>query len=170
MGRMIAAAVILWAVGSPGFACEGDSSQAKQLCFRCKIVRIDPASGKQIVLAEPTLVTLENRAARFVSGGEIPIPTGETGEDSKPELAQTGIDVRLNARGLRNDRLRVDVTVQVTVQEKTKGDTVRLHTSSLRSVETVRPNQVLHLKLDGGETNPGDQVLEVRVEEYPPRP
>jgi pilus assembly protein CpaC len=65
------------------------------------------------ILAEPTLVARTGETARFLSGGEIPIPVASTLDRVTIEYKEFGVGVSFTPTVLTDDRIHLDVTTEV---------------------------------------------------------
>ena len=111
------------------------------------VVRTNPALPERIaalrkdclaqVLAEPNLVTLNNRPAFFQLGGQIAIPSAE-GQQSgtKPEYKNIGTQIDFVPNLLGNGRLRLELHYQCSELDRTHTATVRgLPSPGIRTLE-----------------------------------
>jgi Flp pilus assembly secretin CpaC len=121
-------------------------------------------AGDSKVIAEPRLTTLGGRPASFLSGGEIPVTLGQ-GQDAKLELIEFGISVTMMARPLEEGKVRLDLTFRDSRPEKSTGDSVRVRSRSVQSIEPLPLGQTAKLELQKAAPDGGRWKLEVRVHE-----
>ncbi len=81
-------------------------------------------NGSAKILAEPTLTTLTGQEAKFLSGGEFPIPVPRGDEGITIEFKEFGVGVKFLPVVL--DSGRINLTLNVTVSELTSSNTVSL--------------------------------------------
>lgn len=69
------------------------------------------------VLAEPTLITLSGRSAKFLAGGEFPVPVPQTGVGGSSTITITyktfGVGLQFTPTVLGNGRINIDVAPEV---------------------------------------------------------
>src|SRR5262249_31611087 len=65
------------------------------------------------ILAEPTLVARTGETAKFLSGGEVPIPVAQSLDRITVEYTQFGVGVSFTPTVLSDDRIHLDVTTEV---------------------------------------------------------
>jgi pilus assembly protein CpaC len=65
------------------------------------------------ILAEPTLVARSGETARFLSGGEVPIPIAQEFGQITVTYKEFGVGVAFTPTVLTEDRIRLDVTTEV---------------------------------------------------------
>jgi pilus assembly protein CpaC len=65
------------------------------------------------ILAEPTLVARTGETARFLSGGEVPIPIAQSEERITVTYKEFGVGVAFTPTVLSDDRIHLDVTTEV---------------------------------------------------------
>jgi type II secretory pathway component GspD/PulD (secretin) len=135
--------------------------KTRQYALHCTLTEFDQADNKKI-LAEPFLVTQEEKPASFCSGSQIVLPTGK---GQKVESAQLGFSARMKVQGLKNGKVRLDVSIQNDKQEKTTGNRTRIQSNSVRSIEFLRPGELVTLELDKDEATGGSYLFEIRVRE-----
>jgi hypothetical protein len=150
-------------VGSQPVAGGDQPSPGKQLQFNVRVFEGDPLGSRQAgtlkVLAEPRLVTLENRPFSFVSGGEILIKDGEG-----VQFQTFGRTIEGKPGAVKDGKVRLEITLSnTTVGERTE-DRIQLHSESTRTITTVRLGEVV--KLRWGKGSADKQIwAELSVEE-----
>ncbi len=65
------------------------------------------------ILAEPTLVARSGETAKFLSGGEVPIPIAQSEERITVIYKEFGVGVSFTPTVLSDDRIHLDVTTEV---------------------------------------------------------
>jgi pilus assembly protein CpaC len=70
-------------------------------------------NGVGKILAEPTLVARTGETARFLSGGEVPIPIAQSEERITVTYKEFGVGVAFTPTVLSDDRIHLDVTTEV---------------------------------------------------------
>jgi pilus assembly protein CpaC len=65
------------------------------------------------ILAEPTLVARTGETARFLSGGEVPIPIAQSEERITVVYKEFGVGIAFTPTVLSDDRIHLDVTTEV---------------------------------------------------------
>jgi hypothetical protein len=123
----------------------------KQLQFNVRVLEGDPLGSREAgtlkVLAEPRLITLENRPFSFVSGGELPVTDGES-----VQFQSFGRMIEGKPGAVKDGKVRLDITLSsTTIGERTK-DRIQLHSESTRTITTVRLGEVVKLRWGKGGT------------------
>ena len=137
----------------------GDHSQAggdkslpiKQFLFKLRVYEGDPLgsveAGTLKLLAEPTLVTLENGSITFAyGGGEPAIPAGF--KDMK--FDQMGRMIKGTPVAVKDGKIRLDITLSNTTVGKGTEKHIQLNTESTRTITTVKPGEVVKLRWGKG--------------------
>jgi pilus assembly protein CpaC len=100
------------------------------------------ANGLVKVLAEPTLVTLSGQQARFLAGGEMPIPLAGTFGQVQVEWKKFGIILDFTPTVIAGDTIHLDLATEVSEIDQsvsvTIGGTSIPGISSRKSETTVR--------------------------------
>jgi hypothetical protein len=153
-------------VGSQPTAGGDQPPQGKQLQFNVRVFEGDPLGSREAgtlkVLAEPRLVTLQNRTFSFVSGGEIPITDGEN-----VQYQPFGRMIEGKAAAVKDGKVRLDISLSnTTIGERTEGR-IQLHSESTRTITTVRLGEVVKLRWRKGGTEK-QTWAELSVEEVQP--
>ncbi len=105
-------------------------------------------ANKAKVLAEPTLVTVNERPAYFFSGGEIPVPVLSKGGTTTVKFQEFGTRVELLPTLLRNGRIRLAISPRISEIDNTHSIIVAgtsVPALRTRSVET-------EIEMKNGET------------------
>lgn len=136
-------------VGSQPTAGGDQPPPGKQLQFNVRVLEGDPLGSREAgtlkVLAEPRLVTLENRPFSFISGGELPITDGES-----VQYQPFGRMIEGKAGAVKDGKVRLDITLSnTTIGERTE-DRIQLHRESTRTITTVRLGEVVKLRWGKG--------------------
>ncbi len=100
------------------------------------------SNGLAKVLAEPTLVTLSGQQARFLAGGELPIPLGGSFGQVQVEWKRFGILLDFTPTVIAGDTIHLDLSAEVSEIDQslaiTIGGTTVPGLSSRQSQTTVR--------------------------------
>jgi pilus assembly protein CpaC len=100
------------------------------------------SNGLAKVLAEPTLVTLSGQQARFLAGGELPIPLGGSFGQVQVEWKKFGILLDFTPTVIAGDTIHLDLATEVSEIDQslaiTIGGTTIPGLSSRQSQTTVR--------------------------------
>jgi pilus assembly protein CpaC len=100
------------------------------------------SNGLAKVLAEPTLVTLSGQQARFLAGGELPIPLGGSFGQIAVEWKKFGILLDFTPTVIAGDTIHLDLAAEVSELDQSLGVTIGGTTipglSSRQSQTTVR--------------------------------
>jgi len=99
--------------------------------------------GLVSVLAEPTLTARSGETARFLAGGEFPVPVGVDNGDIRIEFKEFG--VRLSFTPTVLDSGRIALTVQPEVSELTDNGAVRLQGITVPALATRRAETTVEL-------------------------
>lgn len=161
---MALAAVLL--VGSQSTAADDKPSPAKQLQLNLRVLEGDPLGSREAgtlkVVADPRILTLENRPASFVSGGEIAVTDGDG-----MQLIQLGRMVEVKPGAVKDSKVRLDITLSnTTIAERTE-ERIQVHTESTRMISTVRLGEVVKFRWRKGSADRRVWV-ELTVEEVKP--
>lgn len=92
-------------------------------------------NGSAKILAEPTLTTLTGQEAKFLSGGEFPIPIPSGDERTTIEFKEFGVGVKFIPVVL--DSGRINLTLNVTVSELVETNPVVIQAGSTQSTFLV---------------------------------
>ena len=116
--------------------------------------------NKAKLLAEPTLVTVTGRPASFNVGGEIPVPVISKDGRTSVEFHEYGTRVDLLPTLLRNGRIRLAISPQISVIDNTRSTNIAEF-----SVPAVRTRAIeAEIEMADGET----VVLGGFAEQSPP--
>jgi pilus assembly protein CpaC len=100
------------------------------------------SNGLAKVLAEPTLVTLSGQQARFLAGGELPIPLGGSFGQVNVEWKRFGILLDFTPTVIAGDTIHLDLSAEVSEIDQSLGVTIGGTTvpglTSRQSQTTVR--------------------------------
>jgi hypothetical protein len=159
---LIAGAALAGLVGFGGESRAGDKDAAPPRLYRIdlKIVECD-AEGNKSVVCQPTFVTRENDPARSFAGQKV-----ETSEDrGKAEYLVVGTSAEVVVRPLPGGKVRLDASVQYSWRESGPQSKIRVRSSGVRAVETVRLGETFREELDTDPSVGGRQVIEITVQE-----
>jgi hypothetical protein len=90
------------------------------------------AAGTVKVLAEPTLVTLENTTCTLVVGGEIPVPGGD-----ELRFLQFGQCLKIRPTRLKTGKIQIDLEATLSEPSERKDEEVEILSRSVRAIRTV---------------------------------
>jgi pilus assembly protein CpaC len=100
------------------------------------------ANGLAKVLAEPTLVTLSGQEAKFLAGGELPIPLASTFGQVQVEWKKFGVQLQFTPTVIAGSTIHLDMMTEVSEIDPTLAITVGGATipglSTRRSETTIR--------------------------------
>jgi hypothetical protein len=113
-------------------------------------------------LAEPRLITLENRPFSFVAGGELPLRDGKS-----VKFQPFGRMIEGKADAVKDGKVRLDITLSNTTIGERIEDRIQLHSESTRTITTVRLGEVVKLRWGKGGTEK-QTWAELSVEEVKP--
>lgn len=140
-----------------GSRAEEPKGPPQQFMISLKLTEVGEDAIEK-VLAEPRLVTVDGRPASFVAGGQLPIKSGKA-----VEYVMTGIVVKVEVRSLKEDKVRLDVSVEDRQGEKTDDESVLVETRGVRAVRTVRLDEKTCLT-ERKDQRAGKYRLEVKVQ------
>jgi hypothetical protein len=143
----IAATAIL--LGASYSTADDSVPGPEQLQFNVRMYEGDPLgsveAGTLKLLCDTRLVTLENRSASLVSGGELPVMR----DAKKVEYVPFGRTVELRPSKVQDGKLHLDVLlVNTTVAGNTK-ERIELHSTSARTLTTVKLGESVKLRWPG---------------------
>jgi hypothetical protein len=144
-------AALAVALVGPGPSIAGDPLAApKTLQFNIRVYEGDPLgtpeSGTLKVLADTRLVTLENRPASLVMGGELPLAR----DGKNIEYVQFGRTLECKPVMARDGKVHVDVNFSNTTVAANTTERIDLHAESARTLTTMKPGESLKLRWPGG--------------------
>jgi len=157
---MVGVAALLGLIGAAAQAGEKDAAPPRTYRIDVKIVDYD-AEGKKNGVSQPELVMMENRPGRYFVGQEV----ANSEEGGKAELLEVGTSVGVVVRSLSNGKVRVDASVQSSWLEPAPKSKLRIHSNSLRMIETVRLGETVREELDKDPDAGGSRVVEITVQE-----
>jgi hypothetical protein len=107
----------------------------RHLLFNLRVLECDPR-GKQArrVLAEPRIITLENRPFAFVCGGELNLPMA----NGDVRFIPIGLTLKGKPATITDGKLQLDLTLTHT----TVGERNQLHTQRKRVVTTIHLDEL----------------------------
>ncbi|MCK9221425.1 MAG: pilus assembly protein N-terminal domain-containing protein [Limnochordia bacterium] len=106
-------------------------------------------TGKASILANPVLLVTSGKPARFLAGGQVPIPV-ESGENLQIQWKEYGVSVQVTAR-IEEDTIVIKIEPEVSSLDwanavNTKGGTIpALRTRSLYTEVRMLPHETLVL-------------------------
>jgi pilus assembly protein CpaC len=106
------------------------------------VVRALEKNGMMRLLAEPTLVAVSGESAKFLAGGEIPYPAGETFDTTSQRTTLTisyrPIGVSLGFTPVVLSERRISLRIATEVSELDKETAIRLSSVSVPGIKTRR--------------------------------
>jgi pilus assembly protein CpaC len=106
------------------------------------VVRALEKNGMMRLLAEPTLVAVSGESAKFLAGGEIPYPAGETFDTTSQRTTLTisyrPIGVSLSFTPVVLSERRISLRIATEVSELDKETAIRLSSVSVPGIKTRR--------------------------------
>lgn len=104
-------------------------------------------SGVLRTLAEPTLTAISGETAKFLAGGEFPIPIAE--EDNKVTVEWKPFGVNVSFKPVVLDEGRISLTISAEVSEISTEGAIQLATLSLPGLRVRRAETTLELPSGG---------------------
>jgi len=92
-------------------------------------------NGSAKILAEPTLTTLSGQEAKFISGGEVPIPIPRGDNGTTIEFKEFGVGIKFVPVVL--DSGRINLTLNISVTELASSSSVLIQSSGSSSTFVV---------------------------------
>jgi Flp pilus assembly secretin CpaC len=139
---------------------EPAKERERQFLLDFTLIHFDQ-ENRMKTLAMPQLATLEGKACTFIAGGEQAVTQGNT-----VELVPFGTTIEAKVQGLKNGRVKLDATIQVTKPaENNSPKRMRYKGSVLRTIETVRLGETVKMEIEAVEEKGCRYVFEVKVED-----
>lgn len=117
------------------------------------VVRALERNGVMRLLAEPTLVAISGENAKFLAGGEIPFPSGESFDDTTNRrtitIAYRPIGVSLNFTPVVLSEGRISLRIATEVSELDRETSVRLSTIDVPGIRTRRTETTVEVPSGG---------------------
>ena len=95
------------------------------------VIDIAKENGLAKILAEPTLTTLTGQEAKFISGGEFPIPVPQGLDGITVEFKEYGVGLKFLPVVLDSDR--INLKLNITVSELTENSSIVLGSENVSS-------------------------------------
>jgi hypothetical protein len=141
---------------------------------RFKLIERTP-DGRTRCVAEPTLMVLSGKPARFLTGGEMAIPAeGQVSgvgpfahADEVVEFLEFGLSCEIQVTKWRKSKVRVDATFEESEAGQTPEGGVRVFGKQVRAIEAVDLGSVLELQLERDEEAGTIHRLEIVVAPAP---
>jgi hypothetical protein len=134
MIKMVLCAVVMLFFAAAAHA--EDKAPAKQLIYKIKVFEGDPkgsvAAGTVRVVAEPALVTVEDRPCSFNVGGEVAVQS-----EREVRYLEFGHRVEIRSGRIKNGKILLDVEVSISEVVRQKEDEAEIQGRSLRVVRSV---------------------------------
>jgi hypothetical protein len=141
---LVTCAVAL-AVGGHSTLGKETATSVKQLEFNLRIFVGDPLGSREAgtlkLLAEPRLVTLENRPFYFASGGETAVPSVEG-----VRRVHVGLRVEGKAGTIKSGRVQIDITLSNTTVKDLAKDKFQIQNESIQTITKVRLGETVKLR------------------------
>ncbi len=99
--------------------------------------------GTLKILAEPTLTAISGQSAKFLAGGEFPVPVAQAGNVMSVDYKSFGVGVNFTPLVLSEDRIRLDVASEVS--ELSDNGAVNTASMKIPAIATRRANTVVEL-------------------------
>jgi|SRR6516162_5681397 hypothetical protein len=153
--------------GYDTFVGEIKPPPAKRLAIKLRVCSGDPLGNEKQstvkVLAEPHLVTFENKKASFFSGSEFVVPGGAAGI----RFMEIGHKVEIKPGAVNGGVVHLDITFTSTTADDPTPERLSLRTESARTIGVYKLGEVIKLPLA---PRPADQQewIEVIVDEVKP--
>jgi hypothetical protein len=168
---MFSAFLVPWVLalfgGYGNFVGDIKLSPAKQLAITLHVCSGDPLGnekqGTLKVLAEPHLVTFENKTASFFSGSEFVVPGGATGI----RFMEIGHKVVIKPGAVKDGAVHLDITYTSSTAEDPTPERLRIRTESARTIGTYKFGEVIKLPI-GPRSADQQEWIEVIVDEVKP--
>jgi pilus assembly protein CpaC len=117
------------------------------------VMRTLERQGMMRTLAEPTLTAISGESAKFMAGGEIPLPTGETCDTTTARCTVTigykPVGVSLNFTPVVLSENRISIRVSTEVTEIDTENSVRLSSLSVPGLRTRKAETTVELPSGG---------------------
>jgi hypothetical protein len=153
--RLVIVAATMLVATSPTPAINMQRS-GRQMLFKLVIWQGDPLGSREAgtlkILAEPRLVTSEDRPFTFAQGGEQAVPDGA----SRIRFVDTGRSFSGKWLYTKDGNVQLDITLADTAVVPQTGERVQFHTESVRTIMTVKLGELV--KLRRGKGTPDKQV------------
>ena len=94
-------------------------------------------------LAEPTLTAVSGESAKFLAGGEFPVPIAQANNTMSVDYKKFGVSVDFSPIVISENRVRLRVASEVS--ELSDAGAVRLNNISIPSIATRRANTTVEL-------------------------
>lgn len=123
------------------------------------VVRALEKNGLFRLLAEPTLVAISGETAKFLAGGEIPYPSGESVDSTTGRTLLTisyrPIGVSLNFTPVVMSERRISMRISTEVSELDQETAIKLSTVSVPGVKTRRTETTVEVPSGGSLVSAG---------------
>lgn len=134
-----------------GALTAGDEVEApKQIQFNVRVYEGDPLgsvkAGTLKIHCDTRLVTLENRAATFISGGELPVMR----DGKKVEGIVFGRKFLLQPGKVQDGKIHLDIQLINTTVASNTDEQIELRTESARILRAVTLGETVKLRWPGG--------------------
>lgn len=117
------------------------------------VVRALERNGVMRLLAEPTLVAISGENAKFLAGGEIPFPSGESFDDTTNRrtitISYRPIGVSLHFTPVVLSEGRISLRIFTEVSELDRETSVRLNTIDVPGIRTRRTETTVEVPSGG---------------------
>jgi len=128
----------------------------RQLMFHVRVLEGDPLGSREAgtikLLAEPTMITTENRPFTLMTGGEVPfIAEGDV------EWVLKGLKMNGKPGIAKDGKVRLVLTLTHTVVEHQSEDLLQLSTTETRVISTVKLGEVTRFRFGKTDSKPDQQ-------------
>lgn len=101
------------------------------------------SSGAFKTLAEPTLTAISGESAKFLAGGEFPVPIAQGNNTMSVDYKKFGVSVDFSPTVITEKRIRLNVSSEVS--ELSDIGAVKMQNISIPSIATRRANTTIEL-------------------------
>jgi pilus assembly protein CpaC len=123
------------------------------------VVKALERNGMMRLLAEPTLVAISGESAKFLAGGEIPYPSGESVDSTSGRTLLTisyrPIGVSLNFTPVVLSERRISMRISTEVSELDQDTAIKLTSVSVPGVKTRRTETTVEVPSGGSLVSAG---------------
>jgi pilus assembly protein CpaC len=137
------------------------------------VVRALERNGLMRLLAEPTLVAISGETAKFLAGGEIPYPSGESVDSTTGRtllsISYRPIGVTLNFTPVVLAERRISMRIMTEVSELDQETAIKLTSTSVPGVKTRRTETTVEVPSGGSLVSAGliQQSTRQVIDGYP---
>jgi hypothetical protein len=161
---MLLAVVALSLVSTSGTVSTADTPKEKQYQFHIMVLEGDPLGSQQDntqnIVSYPRIVTLEKQQANVQSGQNVKLDSDEV---------FVGTKLQVTPERTKEGTIRLSVLFEYTDVISEKEDSIQLQTNQARYIRTVKPGELLRLKIGKmAKVAEGQRWVELSVREFEP--